>query len=247
MKSYTIHLIRHGTTEGNEEGRYIGSTDLPLSQRGAEHLRALQKNYSYPQAQVYLCSPMRRCKDTIGILYPESKPILVSDLRECDFGDWEGKTAAEIAREDDRFRRWLAGSGEPVTPPNGEDGGTFAARVCAAFEKIVEGLIRSEIPSAVIVTHGGAIMSILAAYGLPRAKFYDWMTEPGCGYSLRVMPGLWMRAKTVEAYAEIPPRSGRKESDSGRVLVNLAREAADRAFGGREDGCKKEKESGKRD
>ena len=211
MKSYTVHFIRHGTTEGNEQGRYIGSTDLPLSRRGAENLRTLKKEHSYPQAQMHLCSPMLRCKETMGILYPESRPILIPGLRECDFGDWEGKTAAEIAAEDGKFGRWIAGAGEPVTPPNGEDGAAFAQRVGSAFNRVVEDLMRSGTTSAVIVTHGGVMMSILAACGLPRAKFYDWMTEPGCGYSMRIIPGLWMRSRVGEVYAEIPARPQGKE------------------------------------
>lgn len=231
MKSYTIHFIRHGTTEGNEQGRYIGSTDLALSPKSAEHLYALGEGYPYPKAQEYLCSPMRRCTETMSILYPDAKPILIPALRECDFGDWEGKTAEEIAGEDGRFQRWIAGNGEPVTPPNGEDGSAFAQRVCAAFEKIVEGLMRSGITSAVIVTHGGVLMTLLAAYGLPRAKFYDWMSEPGCGYSMRIIPGLWMRSKVGEVYSEIPARSKQDGEEDERILIDLAREAADRAFG----------------
>lgn len=234
MKSYTIHFIRHGTTAGNDQGRYIGSTDLALSSKGAEHLQTLGKKHSYPTAQEYLCSPMRRCTETMSILYPDAKPILVPGLRECDFGDWEGKTAGEIAEEDGRFRRWIAGDGEAVTPPNGEDGSSFARRVCTAFEKIVEGLMRSGITSAAIVTHGGVIMSILSVYGLPRANSYDWMSEPGCGYSMRVIPGLWMRSRVGEVFSEIPARPKQDGEGGERVLIDLAREAADRAFGEKE-------------
>lgn len=231
MKSYVVHLIRHGTTAGNEQGRYIGSTDLPLSEAGARRLRLLKREHKYPQAQVYVASPMKRCTETLRILYPEAKPILIEDLRECSFGDWEGKTAEEIAASDGRFRRWIAGGGEPVAPPNGEDGGAFARRVCAAFEKLVEGLMRSGTTSAAVVAHGGVLMAILAACGLPRAEFYDWMTDPGCGYSMRITPGLWMRSKVGEVFAKIPagPESEREHKE--RIVVDLAREAADRAYG----------------
>ena len=40
MQSYTIHLIRHGVTQGNLLGQYIGSTDLPLAQEGIDRLRS---------------------------------------------------------------------------------------------------------------------------------------------------------------------------------------------------------------
>ena len=190
MKSYTIHLIRHGVTKGNEEGRYIGKTDLPLSEAGAARIRNLGEQYEYPKAQAFFSSPQKRCVETLRLLYPDAKPILLDGLNECDFGEWEGKTAEEIAAKDAQFGRWIAGNGGPVTPPKGESGGVFMHRVCATFEKIAEGMMKSGITTGVIVAPGGALMSILSAYGLPRAEFYDWMTENGRGYSIRITPSL---------------------------------------------------------
>ena len=138
MKSYTIHLIRHGITEGNLLGQYIGSTDSPLAPKGIEQLEQLRKKYQYPQAAVYYSSPLSRCTQTLRILYPDANAILVPDLRECDFGDWEGKTAAELEKEDPTFLEWMK-TGAQAQPKNGENGGVFMQRVCAAFEKIVEG------------------------------------------------------------------------------------------------------------
>jgi alpha-ribazole phosphatase len=230
MKSYTIHLIRHGLTEGNLLGQYVGSTDLSLAKEGVERLEKLKQASPYPTAQVYYCSPLKRCVETLRILYPEAQPIVVEELRECDFGDWEGKTAGELAG-DESFAQWMD-SGHTATPPNGESGGAFMQRVCAAFEKIVEGMLRSGTSSAVIVAHGGTIMSILSAYGLPRAEFYDWMTENGCGYSLRITPGLWMRSMVAEVYATIPPQPA--SDDDQKLVINLAREAANRAYGSKD-------------
>lgn len=89
--------------------------------------------------------------------------------------------------------------------------------------------MRSGTTSAVVVAHGGTLMSILSAYGLPRASFYDWMTENGCGYSMRITPGLWMRSMVAEVYDTIP--AGRNaEGGDEKFIVDLAREAANRAF-----------------
>lgn len=231
MKSYTIHLIRHGITEGNLRGQYVGRTDLPLAQEGIDRLRQLKCLNPYPTAQAYYSSPLKRCLQTMEILYPGVKPVLVDGLRECDFGDWEGKTAEELVHGID-FAEWVK-SNKSVTPPNGENGGVFMQRVCASFEKIVEDMMRSGTTSAVIVAHGGSIMSILSAYGLPRANFYDWMTENGCGYSMRITTGLWMRSMVAEVYATIPARE--QENDSEKLVIDLAREAADRAFGKKEE------------
>jgi len=232
MKSYTIHLIRHGITAGNLLGQYVGRTDLPLAPEGIAQLEDLKRHSSYPSAQVFYCSPLQRCLQTLQILYPGAQPTVVDGLRECDFGDWEGKTAKEIAAEDESFTDWV-GSGEIVTPPNGESGGVFMQRVCSAFESIVQEMMRSGTSSAALVAHGGSIMCILSAYGLPRANFYDWMTSNGCGYSLRITPGLWMRSMVAEVYETIPPRKN-SEQNSERLVIDLAREAADRAFGKKE-------------
>lgn len=232
MKSYTIHLIRHGVTEGNLQGRYVGRTDLPLAAEGIAQLEKLKKSNPYPKAQVYYCSPLKRCIQTLNILYPGVEPVIVDDFRECDFGDWEGKTAEELAKEDSSFAEWMAG-GKAMSPPNGENGGAFMYRVCAAFEKVVEDMLRSGTTDAVIIAHGGTIMSILSTYGLPRANFYDWLTESGCGYSLRITPGLWMRSMVAEVYATIPAKPA-KDNDSQKLVIDLAREAADRAYGKKE-------------
>ena len=60
------------------------------------------------------------------------------------------------------------------------------------------------------MTHGGVIMTILSAYGIPKAGFYDWIVGNGCGYSVRITPGLWMRDKVMEVYAKVP-----KDLDEG--------------------------------
>ena len=89
MKSYVIHLIRHGLSEGNLKGQYIGSTDSPLSEQGAKEIRRLKKSGRYPAAQRYYSSPLSRCTQTLSILYPKAQPILIDGFSESSFGDWE--------------------------------------------------------------------------------------------------------------------------------------------------------------
>jgi alpha-ribazole phosphatase len=226
MKSYTIHLIRHGITQGNLLGQYIGVTDSPLAPQGAEQLRELKAKHEYPTAQAYYTSPLSRCVQTMKILYPHVQPVVIDGFRECDFGDWEGKSAKELQSNPD-FIKWVE-NGSTASPPNGESGGVFMQRVCFAFEKLVEDMMRSGTTSAVVVAHGGTIMSILSMYGIPKAKFYDWMVESGCGYSIRITPGLWMRSMVAEVYATIPAK---QEETADHTVIDLAREAANRAYG----------------
>lgn len=226
MKSYTIHLIRHGITQGNLLGQYIGITDSPLAPEGIERLLAQKDKHPYPQAELYYTSPLSRCRDTLKLLYPEADPTVIDDFRECNFGRWEGKSAHDLQNDPD-FVNWMQAGGQ-MAAPEGEASGKFIQRTCLAFEQMVEGMLRSGRTSAVIVAHGGTLMAILSAYGLPRAPFYDWMTEPGCGYSLRITPGLWMRSMVAEVYETIPPRP--KASERKSNLIDFAREAAKRAY-----------------
>ena len=53
MKTYQIHLIRHGLTDGNLKGRYIGSTDCPLASQGIAELKKMAGTYEYPRAEMY--------------------------------------------------------------------------------------------------------------------------------------------------------------------------------------------------
>lgn len=202
MKSYIIHFIRHGSIDDILAGKYIGTTDAPLSDRGRMDLRKLDYEYKYPGTQVVFTSPLKRCTETAKILYPEQKPLVIDNLSECNFGEWEGKTADELKNDPD-FKKWLAGDSS-VKPPRGESNADFTRRVCKMFESIVEGLMKTGTTESVIVTHGGVIMTLLAVYGLPQAKPFEWTMDNGFGYSLRVTPVLWQRDKVCEVFQTIP-------------------------------------------
>ncbi|GHU82816.1 phosphoglycerate mutase [Clostridia bacterium] len=202
MKSYQIYIIRHGMTAENAKGAYIGTTDVPLSAEGAKKLEKYANELKYPGTPMLYSSPLLRCIQTCNFLYPAIKPIVINDFSECSFGDWEGKTAKDLSKNP-LFVSWLANSKE-ISPPNGESGQSFTKRICLAFEKLVNDLIKSGETTAVLVTHGVAIMTLLSIYGLPQAEAYRWQLDNGFGYALRITPILWMRDKVVEVYDRIP-------------------------------------------
>lgn len=202
MKSYIIHFIRHGAIDETLSGKYIGTTDVPLSDKGKMDLKKLDYEYRYPGTQVVFTSPLKRCTETCKILYPEQNPLSIANLSECNFGEWEGKTAEELKSDPD-FEKWLAGDNS-VKPPRGESNADFTRRICRMFESIVEGLMKTGTTESVIVTHGGVIMTLLAVYGLPQAKPFEWTMDNGFGYSLRVTPMLWQRDKVCEVFQTIP-------------------------------------------
>lgn len=204
MKSYVIHLIRHGAIAETLSGKYIGATDPPLSQNGVAALQKLLEERTYPHVKVVFSSPLKRCTQTCGILFPDCTPLVIANLSECHFGEWEGKTAEEL-KDDETFQRWLAGDNE-VKPPRGESNADFVRRICKIFESIVEGLMKTGTTECAIVTHGGVLTTLLAIYGLPQAKPFEWMTENGCGYSIRITPMLWQRDKVSEVFQIIPFR-----------------------------------------
>lgn len=202
MKSYVIHLIRHGAIDETLSGKYIGTTDPPLSDKGKLALKKLAFTHAYPQPPVVFSSPLRRCTQTCAVLFPERKPLVIANLSECNFGEWEGKTAEELKDSED-FQKWLAGDNS-VKPPRGESNAGFVRRVCKIFESIVEGLMKTGSTECAVVTHGGVIMTLLAVYGLPQAKPFEWAMENGCGYSVRVTPMLWQRGKVTEVFSRVP-------------------------------------------
>lgn len=204
MKSYTIQLVRHGETRANEEGIYAGVTDYPLSGKGISALKRLKRNNVYPDVEVVYTSPLKRCVETCEILYPDVKQVVIPEFIECNFGDWEGKTVDEL-KYDKRFIDWL-NSNKGYTPPNAESSQDFSVRICKAFDKLVEELLRAGTTKSAMVMHGGAIMILLTFYGLPRANFSKWRTESGRGYSVRVTPSLWMRSKVMEVYDTVPAK-----------------------------------------
>lgn len=194
-------LIRHGKTAGNLLGRYIGSrTDEPLCDEGREGLAGKQ----LPEVERLYVSPMKRCVETAELLWPEfdrKKIQKVTDLRECDFGDFENKNYKELSGNGD-YQAWIDSNGT-LPFPNGEAMDAFKSRCLEAFARIVEEVSGAEqewiasgktgIFRAGIVVHGGTIMAILEQYGYPKAAYFDYQVKNGCGYRLTPVEGtrLW--------------------------------------------------------
>ncbi len=119
--------------------------------------------------------------------------------------------------------------GGQTAPPNGESGLVFLQRVCKGFETLVQNMMVKGETEVVVCTHAGVITGLLSAYGLPRAQPFEWMCEPGCGYSVRITPSLWMRSMVMEVYEMLP--QGEEGEQPDHLMVDIAREAADRAWG----------------
>ena len=180
MKTFKLHLIRHGVTAGNLQGLYIGSgTDIPLCDEGRAQLAELKERFEYPQVDTVFSSPMLRAVETANILFPNAAhTFTVHDLREAGFGKFENKPVKELVHDED-FKKW-------ITPGSGF---------------VPEG---AEPTEAACVTHGGVIMSMLSQRALPSRRPEQWMADPGCGYTVQTDVQLWMRDKLVEAIDIVP-------------------------------------------
>lgn len=170
-----INLIRHGQTSGNLESRYIGTTDEPLCSAGMEALRSRR----YPAHGVLICSPMKRCIQTAQAIYPGVKPTIMHELRECDFGAFEGKNYLELNGDPD-YQRWID-SGGNLPFPGGESPEEFRARCCSGFARAVAE--NHSVDIITFVVHGGTIMAVMERFAVPRRGYFDWKCANGCGFS----------------------------------------------------------------
>ena len=198
MRTLKIHLIRHGATDANYDGRYIGcKTDLPLAPEGLNELRMLKDDIDYPEIERLYSSPMLRCRQTGAVLYPDFEPVTVEELKEYDFGSFENKTAAEL-ESNPNFIPWT--SGRLSAPPGGEDNSEFIKRICVGFNKIVLDMIEGGLTESAVIMHGGAIMMLLGVSAVPRHKPVEWTADNGRGYSVRVTPSLYHKSGVIEVY-----------------------------------------------
>ncbi len=193
-----LYFIRHGMTAGNRRGRYIGSTDEPLSEEG---IRQAEQAGCGLSCQRVFVTPLRRSAQTASILFPEAEQITVEDFREMDFGRFEDRCAAEMEQDAD-YRAWVEG-GCMGRCPGGESRSEFTSRVCSAFAALAERLRAEDARQAVFVVHGGTIMAILERYALPQKDYFDYRSE-NCGiYRCRLAEGRPLR---LEAAEYISPR-----------------------------------------
>ena len=195
MKTFKIHLIRHGLTEGNLKQQYIGSTDLPLAAAGVAELKRLKEEADYPRVDLLYSSPMLRCKQTAAILYPDKDIQTVDNLREIDFGEFEGKTANQLEALP-AYADWAAGRINAA--PGGENNTDFAKRLCVGLNEIVRDMMSKGAEHAAVIMHGGAIMMLLSSCAVPRKSIVEWTCPAGSGYSILITPSLYHSSGVVE-------------------------------------------------
>ncbi len=190
-----VYLIRHSATRGNLEHRYVGETDEELTSEGRillqEKLREWKKwregqekeTVDFLEADSVFVSPLKRCRQTAEILYPDKEQIVIEDLRECRFGEFEYKNYEDL-QGNFAYQRFIDSMGESGFP-GGETLAAFQERCIRAFEQAIDE--RASAASAAFVVHGGTIMAILGRFSVPHKNYYEWQAGNGEGFSASVI------------------------------------------------------------
>lgn len=176
----TVMLVRHGQTESNVKGYYMGRLDEDINETGYAQARALSARLAgLPISAVYT-SPLRRtCSTASTLAEPHRLELnLLEDLIEIHQGDWEGMHVDKISQGWPEQWRHTRTDPTDFTMPNGESFREVTARSVRAFEKIVAEnagrqvlLVAHEIVVKVLIIHAlGATTSIYRRFDLSNAS-----------------------------------------------------------------------------
>jgi probable phosphoglycerate mutase len=147
----SLWLARHGETAWTRTRQHTGRTDLPLTEDGERQAREeLAPKLAGVAFGLVLSSPLRRAVDTARLA--GFTPVVDDRLREMDYGDYEGRTTAEIHRARPDWDLWTDGC------PGGESADDVGARVDAVIaERLRDG------PERILIFGHGHTLRILAA------------------------------------------------------------------------------------
>ena len=183
-------LIRHGRTGANEKHLYCGSTDIPLSDGGRAELFAKKETTAYPDITGVriLISGMKRCEETLAILYGDIPHETDTAFREMAFGAFEMRSYEEMKNDPD-YIAWITGDNEANITPGGESGNRMTERVINGLNRLME-----ENRDVLLVTHGGVIAAIMASLFPEEGRNrYEWQPKPGGGYIIDITKKQYMR------------------------------------------------------
>lgn len=168
-------FVRHGVTEYNHLGRYQGHSDQPLSDKGRWEAEMAARHLEMIPIDAVYASDLSRALETAEIIAQRHRKTvqLVPDLRELDFGLWEGLTSAEIVQRfgGKSFETWMKDP-EKAEIEGGESIADFSARIMRGYQYVAA---RHSSGNIVVVTHGGVLMVLSCLLtGTPVSKMRDY-------------------------------------------------------------------------
>lgn len=171
-----VYLVRHGLTDWNAEGRWQGSIDIALSEKGREQARALGDRLVTLPIGAAFSSALQRSRETALLatrerLVPVEEPL----LNELSYGAWEGVRDVEVGRDFPEARAAWWSRPDTVRPGGGESLDELIERT---WEGLLRCLRRSE-GDILVVGHGGVNRVLLArVLGAPLARFWAFDQSP---------------------------------------------------------------------
>lgn len=153
-----IWLVRHGETEWSRSGQHTGRTDIGLTDLGREQAKAIGRRLAGHAFSVVLTSPLSRAAETAVIAgHPDA--VIEPDLREWDYGEFEGLTTPEIRESQPGWTIWDGPWADAETPD----------AVGARADRILDRCLDASVTGDVLVFSHGHLLRVLAArwLGLP--------------------------------------------------------------------------------
>ena len=152
--SARLLLIRHGETEWSRTRRHTGRTDIPLEPEGEAAARRLRPRLADETFAIVLSSPLQRAWRTAELAGLGDRARREDDLQEWDYGDYEGRSTADIRKERPGWDVWRDGC------PGGETVEEVGARADRVIARALEAA--GEDGTAALVAHGH-LLRILGA------------------------------------------------------------------------------------
>jgi probable phosphoglycerate mutase len=153
-----IWLVRHGETEWTRSGAHTGRTDIPLTETGRAQAEAIGKCLHRRRFALVLTSPLTRARETCRLAGFGEVAQVDPDLQEWNYGEYEGRTTAQIREQRPEWWLWRDGV------PGGETLAQVAARAARVIEKTAPALGGDGAPQGDVLLFAHAhLLRILAA------------------------------------------------------------------------------------
>lgn len=167
-----IIFIRHGQTSWNKEKKYQGHSDISLNENGLRQAELVGKRLAGEKINAIYSSDLRRACQTAELIaqYHALPIIRKQELREINFGVWEGLTYQEIMETWPEILTTMYSQPGATCPPQGESFDRVRRRVIRALQQCIA---KHQNETIVIVSHGGTMRVILcAALGIELDKMW---------------------------------------------------------------------------
>ncbi len=185
------YLVRHGETNWNDQGRIQGHTDVPLNDGGRQQISLLAERLAGHSFSAVYASDLSRATESARVLIGCRRLAIHTDadLREFDYGRWEGLTVRQAEEENPRVFEELIRSGdEGFAAPGGENTGQLLERVGRFCERMSRRHDADE--DLLIVAHAGSIRALmLCLLELDKADFWRFGVDPTSLSAISNHPG----------------------------------------------------------